>query len=148
MPLNLIVASRVWALSILLSTQPLIPAPAVLLTRAASSWATRLNAGSLAIFFAVSTVDLLSSRTAFVQSGARFGVVVLPCSVSVPIVMPPGSALASIWSSTGFCPPPEQEDQFFQNPIVSARPPGGGVLSTVKVFFSPGATVKLTHRVL
>ena len=49
----------------------------------------------------------------------------------MPIVIPAGSAAASVWSSTGFCLPLEfaQEAQFFQKPIVRARPPGGGLLS-------------------
>ena len=38
-----------------------------------------------------------------------------------------------------------QEAQFFQNPIVRARPPGGGVLSTVNVLVWPDVTVKLVQ---
>jgi hypothetical protein len=43
----------------------------------------------------------------------------------VPIVIPAGSAAASVWSSAGFRLPPElaQGAQFFQKPIVRARPP-------------------------
>ena len=41
----------------------------------------------------------------------------------------------------------EQDDQFFQNPIVRARPPGGGVLSTVNVLVWPDVTLKSTQTV-
>ena len=50
----------------------------------------------------------------------------------------------------GFWPLPfefEHEAQFFQNPMVNARPPGGGVLSTVNVLVWPGCTVKSAQTV-
>src|SRR5262245_41713662 len=49
-------------------------------------------------------------------------------------------AAASVWSRMGFLLPFEaaQDAQFFQKPIVSARPPGGEVLSTVNVVVAPG----------
>ena len=58
-------------------------------------------------------------------------------------------AAASVWSSIGFCLPfePAHEAQFFQNPIVSARPPGGGVLSTLKVVVWPACATKSVHTV-
>src|SRR6266568_2177511 len=64
--------------------------------------------------------------------------------------MPFGSVFARVWSSTAFCLPfePAHDAQFFQKPIVSARPPGGGVLSTENVMVWPAWTVKLPHRML
>src|SRR6187200_724565 len=68
---------------------------------------------------------------------------------------PPGGfvvvalAMPRARSRKGFCLPFElaQDAQFFQNPIVRARPPGGGVLSTLNVRVWPEATVKLTQTV-
>src|SRR5215469_12286326 len=64
--------------------------------------------------------------------------------------MPPGLALNSVWSRVGFLLRLlfAHDAQFFQNPIVKARPPGGGVLSTVSVLVSPALTVKSVHTVI
>ena len=149
-PLKWTAASSACASLIALIALAQVSAPAFTFRSAARSCAARLNAGSEAIFLPVSIVDLLSRRTAFRQSGAVFGVLVLPCRVSVPIVIPAGSAAASVWSSTGLWFPLElaQEAQFFQNPIVRASPPGGGWLSTAIDFASAGLTLKFVQRVL
>src|SRR5512138_729720 len=59
-------------------------------------------------------------------------------------------ATARVWSRTDFCLPLDvaHEAQFFQKPIVSARPPGGGVLSTLNVRVWPTATEKFVHTVI
>src|SRR5207244_10590354 len=141
-PLKCTAASRACASLIALVALGQVSAPALMFTLAARSWAARLKAGSLDIFFPVSIVDLFRSLTAFRQSPA--------CSVNVPIGIPPGSAAASVWSSSGFWFPFElaQEAQFFQKPIVRATPPGGGRLSTAIDFVSPGETLRFAQRVL
>src|SRR5262249_12689596 len=92
------------------------------------------------------SVDLFRILTASHASDATFGSGLLSCRTRVPIVM---SARPSVWSSTGFCLPfdPAQVVQFFQKPIVRARPPGK-VLSIVNTLVSPGETVKLVQTVL
>ena len=115
---------------------------------AASSCAAMLNAGSPALFFLPSMVVLSSRLNAFEQSGATSRRAALPCSVSRPIVMPVGSDFASVRSRIGACLPFEHDDQFFQKPIVRVSPPGGGVLSTVRIRAWPGWTVKSAHNVL
>src|SRR4051794_32508456 len=62
------------------------------------------------------------------------------------MTIPVGSARARVWSRTGACLPLDllQEAQFFQNPIVRAKPPGN-VLSTVNVVVTPAPATKSTH---
>src|SRR5690349_11026062 len=109
-----------------------------------------LYSGSLAIFLSVSIVDLSSSRTALRQSGATSGLPGLPRRYLESTWIPGGVAAAMVRSSIGFFLALlfVHDAQFFQNPIVNARPPGGGELSTVKVFVSPAPTVKSAHRML
>src|SRR4051812_21025402 len=66
------------------------------------------------------------------------------------MTIPLASAKAIVWSSTGFLLPllAAQEAQFFQYPMVRARPPGGGVLSTMIVVVAPAWAVKFPHRML
>ena len=59
-------------------------------------------------------------------------------------------AAARVWSRMGFLLPLDaaHDAQFFQNPMVSARPPGGGVLSTVNVVVCPGCATKSVQTVM
>src|SRR5258708_12302346 len=75
---------------------------------------------------------------------------------SAETTSPPGGvvvaavAAARVWSSTGFLLVLDvvHEAQFFQNPMVSAGPPGGGVLSTVNVVVCPACATKSVQTVM
>src|SRR5436190_21831018 len=104
------------------------PDPAPTFRSAAASCAAMLNSGSLDFFVLPSIVVLLRMLTAYLQAVAAprtFGSMTSSPSVSG---WPPLAIFSKVWSSVGFWPPPVQDDQFFQYPIVSAIPPGGGEL--------------------
>src|SRR5438105_14476163 len=100
-----------------------------------------LKSGSLDIFFPLS-VDLPRIATASLHAVLAPSTLGLSASLPSVIVFPSVTAFASVWSSTGFWPPPVQDDQFFQEPIVNASPPGGGLFSIANVLVAPADIVK------
>ena len=116
LPLKWIASSNADPLVIAVFAAEHDPAPATMLSFAASSCAASPKAGSLADLAQVSTLDLLRIRTAAWQPGAWFGSSTLPCRTRVPNVIPFGSLAARVRSRIGACLPPEvlHEDQFFQ----------------------------------
>src|SRR6266516_5393515 len=89
------------------------PAPAPMFRSAARSCAAMLKSGSLDIFFPVS-VDLPRIATAFLHTVEADWVSGFRTSSSSVSGVPFCAILSSVWSSTGFWPPPVQDDQFFQ----------------------------------
>src|ERR1044071_424499 len=101
-----------------------------------------LNSGSLDSFVLPLIVVLFRTLTAYWQ--AVFAPRVLGFSTRSPRVIgcPALAAASRVMSSVGFCLPPLHDDQFFQKPMVSAMPPGGGLLSMSNVDVCPAVTVK------